>query len=250
VCAVITFRDLMDDAALLSLEHQIRLFDVVGLAAWSVDLDAARFELTAADQTVVTCTDVQLLGSAAPGPSSWLWAWANPVGYRDEVLLAANEARKFGEQHGIPELTTGEIPFDALPGSPEDPAVVASYMMEVTKAVTGRYTGYQGPVGGGTRAGFLIDHPDFRLPEPEGTRVSRVLQQGLTELSFQDQRRGVQSYGERREGLTVTHIDDDIVQINGPALTVDVKFNEQNLFTTMSLHIGDKRVPPRIVEAP
>lgn len=243
-----TFADLKDDAALLSLEHQLHLFDLLGLAAWSTNLDEARFELTSDDGTTVACTDVQLLGSAAPGPRSWLWSWANPTGYREDVLLAANEARKFGERHGIAELATAEVPFDALPGAPTDPAVVASYMMEATKAVTGRFTGYQGPVGGGTRAAFLIDHPDFRLPEPAGPRISRVLQQGLTELSFDDQRRGLVSYA-RRRGLEVAN-DGPVTQITGPGLTVDVRFTEQNLFSAMSVHMGDKRVPPQFFGGP
>jgi hypothetical protein len=242
---VITFAGLQDDAALLSLEHQLRLYDQVGLAAWATNLDEASFTLTRDDGTSVACTDVQLLGSAAPGPQSWLWAWANPSGYREEVLLAANEAREFGVQFGIAELATAEVPFDALPGAPTEPAVVASYMMEATKAVTGRFTGYQGPVGGGTRAAFLIDHPDFRLPEPEGPRISRVLQQGLAELRFHDQRRGVDSYA-RRRGLAVTH-DGPLTQIAGHGLTVEIRFNDQNLFSAMSVHMGDKRVPPQYI---
>jgi Family of unknown function (DUF6882) len=242
--SVITFADLKDDAALLSLEHQLRLYDLLGLASWYADLDEARFELTN-DDTTLTCTDVQLLGSAAPGPKSWLWSWANPTGYREDVLLAANEARQFGEQHGITELATAEVPFDALPGSPTDPAVVASYMMEATKAVTGRFTGYQGPVGGGTRAAFLIDHPDFHLQAPEGPRVSRLLQQGLAELSFHDQRRGVHSYAERRDGLDLAH-DGPLTHITGPGLTVDLRFGDRNLFSTMSVHMGDKRIPPQM----
>jgi hypothetical protein len=247
-CAVITFADLKDDAALLSLEHQLHLFDLLGLPSWSVNLEEARFELTTDDATV-TCTDVQLLGSAAPGPKSWLWSWANPTGYREDVLLAANAAREFGERHGIAELANAEVPFDALPGAPTDPAVVASYMMEATKAVTGRFTGYQGPVGRGTRAAFLIDHPDFRLPAPTGPRVSRVLQQGLAELSFDDQRRGVDSYAQRRDGLEVAH-DGPVTHISGPDLTVDVRFDEQNLFSAMSVHMGDARVPPELFGTP
>ncbi|MET0235822.1 MAG: DUF6882 domain-containing protein [Kibdelosporangium sp.] len=244
---MVTFAGLQDDAALLSFEHQLHLFDLLGLPAWSTNLDEARFELTTDDTTVV-CTDVQLLGSAAPGPKSWLWSWANPTGYREDVLLAANEARQFGERHGIPELAAAEVPFDALPGAPADPAVVASHMMEVTKAVTGRFTGYQGPVGGGTRAGFLIDHPDFRLPAPTGPRVSRVLQQGLMELSFHDQRRGVESYA-RRRGLDVAQ-NGPATRISGPDLTVDIRFDDQNRFSAMSVHMGDARVPPEVIGGP
>jgi hypothetical protein len=236
--AVPTFTDLQDDAALLSLEHQLRLVDVLGNPAWSTNLNEKRFDLTKDDGEVVTCTDMQLLGSAAPGPRSWLWAWANPTGYRDDVLIAANEARAFGERHGIPELANAEVPFAALPDSPAEPAQVASLMMEATKAVTGRFTGYQGPVGGGTRAGFLLDHPTFRLPAPEGPRVSRVLQQGLAELRFHDQRRGVDSYA-RRRGLTVGH-EGPRTHLTGPGFTVSIEFDEHNLFTKMSVQMSQK----------
>jgi hypothetical protein len=239
---MVTFADLNDDAALLSLEHQLHLVDLLGLPSWSTNLDEARFELTT-DGATVTCTDMQLLGTAAPGPQSWLWAWANPAGYREDILLAANEAREFGERHGIAELASAEVPFGALPGAPTDPAVVASYLMEATKAVTGRFTGYQGPVGGGTRAAFLIDHPDFRLQAPTGPRVNRVLQQGLSELSFNDQRRSVDSYARRRNGLDVAH-NGPITHITGPGVTVDLRFDERNVFSAMSVHMGDARVPP------
>lgn len=230
-----TFTELQDDAALLSLEHQLRFADVLGLPSWSANFDEARFDLTT-DGNTTTCTDMQVLGSAAPGPRSWLWAWANPAGYREDILVAANEARVYGEKHGIPELANGEVPFDALPGSPTEPAHVTALMMEATKAVTGRFTGYQGPVGGGTRVGFLLDHPDFRLPTPEGPRVSRVLQQGTAELFFHDQRRGVHSYAQRR-GLGLAYQADQ-TRLTGPGFTIDMRFNERNLFVAMTANFN------------
>ncbi|ONI90342.1 hypothetical protein ALI144C_03070 [Actinosynnema sp. ALI-1.44] len=230
---MITFTALQDDAALISLEYQLRLFDVVGLASWKMNLDEARFELTSPEDVVTSCTDVQMLGTAAPGPQSWLWAWANPAGYREDILRAANEAKQFGERHGVPELANAEVPFAALPGAPTDPAVVASLMMEATKAVTGRYTGYQGPVGGGTRAGFLLDHPDFRLPEPEFPRFSRVLQQGTAELTFHDQRRGIVSYAQRR-GLDVAH-NGQVTRISNADVSANIRFNERNQVVAMSI---------------
>jgi hypothetical protein len=228
----------MDDAALLSLEHQLRMIDLVGNAGWAMDLVEPRFDLIGEERTL-TCTDVQLLGSAAPGPQSWLWSWANPAGYRADVLSAALQARDFGEKHGVAELTEPEVPFASLPGSPAEPAVVASYMMEVTKAVTGRYSGYQGPAGNaGTRVGVLIGHPELRLPAPEGPRVTRVLQQGLAELSFGNQHRGVYAYASRRDGLEVEHTK-SAAKITGPgALTVDISFDDQDRFTAMSVHMG------------
>ncbi len=245
---MVTFRDLKDDAGLLSLEHQLHLYDVLGLASWWMDLEAGRFELSN-EHTTVACTDVQFLGTAAPGPQSWLWSWSDPSGYPERIMVAALQIKEFGDRHGIPELAIAEVPFSALPGAPTEPAVVASYMMEVTKAVSGRFTGYQGPVGGGTRAGMLIDHPDFRLSPPEAQRVARVLQQGLTELSFHDQRRAVDSYARRRPDLDLAH-DGDVTRITGPGLTVDVRFDDRNLFTAMSVQMGDGRIPPQMFTVP
>ncbi|ALG10724.1 DUF6882 domain-containing protein [Kibdelosporangium phytohabitans] len=238
---MISFTDLQDDAALMSLEYQLRLFDVVGLAAWKMNLDEARFELTSPDNVVTSCTDVQILGTSAPGPQSWLWVWADPSGYREDILRAANEARAFGERHGIPELTTPEVPFASLPGSPTDPVAAASLMMEATKAATGRYTGYAGEVGGGTRAGFLLDHPDFRLPEPEFPRFSRVLQQGTAELRFYNQRRGIVSYAQRR-GYDIAH-NGPVTRISCAAASANIRFDEQNRIVAMSINNESVRVP-------
>ncbi len=228
-----TFLELQDDAALLSFEHQLHLSETVGEHSWQTDLAEPRFSFIG--DHPLTCTSVHLLGSAAPGPKSWLWSWANPFGYRREVVELAEQVRDWGQRHGVPELATAEVPFDALPGSPTEPAHVASLMTEATKAVTGRWTGYQGPVGGGTRAGFLIEHPEFRLPPPEGPRVSRVLQQGLVDLRLYDHRRAFHSYATNR-GLTVDH-DDAQMRITGPAFTVTVRFNDQNLVTAMSANL-------------
>ncbi|MEV4319486.1 DUF6882 domain-containing protein [Actinocrispum sp. NPDC049592] len=245
---MVSFGELRDDAALLSLEHQLRLYDVLGLAAWWMDLEAGRFELSN-EQTTVACTDVQFLGTAAPGPQSWLWSWSDPSGYPERIMVAAQQVKEFGDRHGIPELATAEVPFSALPGAPTDPAVVASYMMEVTKAVSGRYTGYQGPVGGGTRAGMLIGHPDFHLPPPQGPRVARVVQQGLTELAIHDQRRALDTYARRRPGLGIVH-DGELARVTGPGLTIEVRFDDRNLFTAMSVQMGDARIPPQVFTAP
>jgi hypothetical protein len=225
-----TFLELQDDAALLSLEHQLQLIDTVGERDWETDLAEPRFSFTGASR--IDCTSVNLLGSAAPGPKSWLWSWANPFGYRREVLELAEQVRAFGEQHNIPEFTTPEVPFDAFPDAPTEPAQVVALIMEATKAATKRWTGYQGPVGGGTRAGFIIDHPQFQLSSPDRFRVNRVLQQGLAELRLGDHRRAFHSYATNR-GLDVEH-NGPLMQISGQDFEVAVRFNERNLVAAMT----------------
>ncbi|TDB97343.1 hypothetical protein E1267_39945 [Nonomuraea longispora] len=78
------------------------------------------------------------LGSAAPGPRSWLWAWANPSGFPPEVAAASATLRDFGQRHGIPELASAEVPFDALPRTPGEPAFAAAPLTEAAKAVLPR----------------------------------------------------------------------------------------------------------------
>ncbi len=195
------FTDLVDDAALLSLEHQIHLSEVVGEHNWQVDLKTPEFSFTG--EHPLTCTRMHLLGSAAPGPRSWLWAWANPSGFHPDASALSSSLGDWGRQNGVTLLGEAEVPFDALPGRPDDPNTHAGWLIEAAKALTGLYTHYTGPVGGGTRAAFLIEHPDFELPAPEPARVMRILQQGLAEQQLTDHRRALHSYAVRR-GLTAT----------------------------------------------
>lgn len=229
-----TFVDLQDDAALLSFEHQLHLSEIIGEHSWQVDLEVPRFAFTG--EHPVTATAMHLLGSAAPGPRSWLWAWANPTGYRQEVVWLSEQLRDFGKQYGIRELSEPEVPFDDLPGSPTEPAQVASLMMEAAKAVSQRWTGYQGPVGGGTRVGMLIEHPEFVLPAPEGPRVARVLQQGLMELRFNDHRRGFRAYAHNR-GLLLQE-NETRMHVEGPAFTATVEFDELQRVSNMRFKMG------------
>jgi hypothetical protein len=231
-----TFQELQDDAALLSFEHQLHLSEIVGDSAWETDLAEPRFSFTG--ERGLTCTKVHLIGSAAPGPKSWLWSWANPFNYRDDVIELARFVRDFGERHNIPELTNAEVPFDALPGSPTEPHVVASQMVEATKAIANRWTSYQGPVGGGTRAGFLIEHPEFALPPADGPRVVRILQEGLAGLQMYDQRRAFHAYAMAR-GVRVQH-NGPQMYLSGADFSVAVEFNQQNLVTNMSANMGGR----------
>ncbi|MGY0502092.1 DUF6882 domain-containing protein [Nocardia sp. FBN12] len=92
-----------------------QLADVAGDRGWSCDLTAGRFTLTG-DQPI-ECERMHLLGSAAPGPQSWLWSWGNPAGYPNSLTGLAQTVRDFGIRYGISELADAEVPFGALPGS-------------------------------------------------------------------------------------------------------------------------------------
>ncbi|WP_017592987.1 DUF6882 domain-containing protein [Nocardiopsis potens] len=221
----LTLANILDDAAFLSLEHQLHLEDVLGAHNWSVDLQEQRFAFDG--ERPLQCTRFHLLGSAAPGPGSWLWAWANSSIPGPVTELSAS-LRDFGAKYGIAELADAEIPFDGLPQAQGDPNLVASVFLEAAKAITGNWTSYTGDIGGGTRAAFLIEHPDFRLPAPEPARVMRVLQQGLGGLRLHDHRRALWSYAQRRGLSAAVAPEDGSFHFSFPGFTATVSFDELN----------------------
>lgn len=231
-----TFTELLDDAALLSFEHQLHLAEVLGEHSWRADLAEQVFEFTGDESR--TCTRFHLLGSAAPGPGSWLWGWANPAGYPAPLLGLGEYVRDFGRRHGIRELAEPEIPFDELPGSPTDPNLVAGMFVEAAKAAAGQWSSYSGEVGGGTWAAFLVEHPDFALPAPEPVGVLRVLRQSLTDLTLSDQRRAFHAYAVRR-GLAPTYdAGAALLTMSGPGLTATIHFGPNGRVEDISSSLG------------
>ncbi|HEY7598001.1 MAG TPA: hypothetical protein VH969_32995 [Actinophytocola sp.] len=217
-----TFTELLDDAALLSFEHQLHLADVLGDHSWHVDLARPAFDFTGA--TPRTCSRVHLLGSAAPGPGTWLWGWANPTDYPTAVIGLGEYVRDFGRRHAIPELAEPEVPFASLPGSPGDPHLVAGMFLEAAKAVSNVWTSYCGEVAGGTRAAFLLEHPDFALPPPDPARVTRILTETTAELELRDPRRALHSYAARRGLNPAFDPNGSRLTMSGPGLALTVHF--------------------------
>lgn len=217
---------LMDDAAILSLEHQFHLQDVLGEHNWRVDMNAPVFEFTFPSGETLTCENFHFLGSAAPGPASWMWAWANPSGFPEGLTRLAGSVHDLGERHGVAELTSAEVPFGDLPGAPDMPHDAVGPPTEAAKVLTGRWTSYNGEVGGGTRASFLVEHPAFRLPAPAPARIVGLLQQAVSGLPLTDHRRAVYTYGHLR-GLDPAFGDDGArLTLSAEDLALTVSFDE------------------------
>ncbi|WP_228812079.1 MULTISPECIES: DUF6882 domain-containing protein [Nocardia] len=229
------FVNLLDDAAFLSLEHQLHLADVLGEHSWQVNLQTRSFTFDT-ERGSVECTDFHFLGTAAPGPSSWLWSWANRSGFPESVAALAASVRKFGVEHEISELSVPELPFDTLPFDQPEPYQVAAVLTEAAKAVTAHWTGYQGPAGDdGTRAAFLVDHPDFRLPPAEGARIMRTLTEGLSGLALYDQRRALNSYLALRGLNPVFSADESQLIVDSPVLAGTIGFDEHGVAASLEL---------------
>lgn len=152
---------LADRAALFTALRQDALSaaaDALGEHRWDADMAAGTLTFTAnADPSRQLVTRAHLIATIAPGPRSMLWAWAHPQG--DPQGVAA-QLQAYGAEHGIVELTTPEVPFPADAAADEDWIAQAAHVVGgVAVELTGRAPYYSAPVGGGTRAVFLLDAP-------------------------------------------------------------------------------------------
>jgi hypothetical protein len=220
----LTLDAIVDDAAFLSLEHQLHLADLaeqLGEHRWDVDLNSRVLTLTGQHTLHTT---VHLLGTASESAGSWLWGWANPSGFSPEVTETSARVAEFGRGHGIPELAGEEVPLLADTGA---------RLTDAAKAITGHWTSYSGEVGPGTRAYFLIDAPELALPAPSTPRTLRVVAESLGLGLVSDHRRALASYG-RLRGLSATNGDDATTRMLLPDGDVAVSFDHLGRIANLS----------------
>jgi hypothetical protein len=109
---MVTFLDLYEQHAATTFEKQQALLEEIGDTSWQFSLD---------DGTITfggTRTfPIQILGTEADRPQTWLWGWANAASQIPPALLAcANGLRALGQREGIAALTTPEISLEELDG--------------------------------------------------------------------------------------------------------------------------------------
>jgi hypothetical protein len=182
------FSRLVDLGAFLALEHQLHFQDVLGDPTFSADPveGSLRFE-----GSIAIDTQLHLVGTAAPGPGTWLWSWANPTGFPAPVSQLARRLRSFGEEHGVPEFTE---PERALDGE----ATWRRIGIAAGMALRSPRTVYPGPIEGGTVVLLLVEHPALELPAPSFGRTLRVLQEGVATTSIRSHSAALARYVEDR----------------------------------------------------
>ncbi|WP_217183097.1 DUF6882 domain-containing protein [Streptomyces sp. AC495_CC817] len=181
---------LADRSALFTALRQDALVsatDELGPHRWDADMTAGTITFTAeADAERRLVTTAHLIATIAPGPRSLLWAWAHPQGDAQGV---AGQLRAYGAEHGISELSEPELAFPAdASGDDEWIAAAAHTIGGVAVEITGRAPYYSAPVGGGTRAVFLLDAP---LPAPTVASAVPTLPRILSGLALPDARTSV-----------------------------------------------------------
>lgn len=179
---------LVDRAAILSTEQQLHLSALHADDSWSIDAATQVFTFTAADDSVLTVR-AHLLGSAAPGPMSWLWAWVNSNGFPEAFFARSVDVRARGTADSVPELTTDELPLTE--GLPLRLTIAA-------KAITGLTAHYSPPVGGGTRIWLLLEDDRLALPAPTVLRTMEALRATLDTVLLTDPMAALEAYAEQR----------------------------------------------------
>ena len=221
-----TLTDVLDDGAFISLERQRRLAELVGAEGpygqrWDVDLTVGVLSFTGRDGTLETPAHV--IGSAAPGPGTWMWAWHNVNDFPDAAVARAAQVRDFGTRFALPELTTAEVP---LRGEPRQDAV--EYAV-VAGLVAGGLPHYTAAVGGSTIVAFVVDEPRAALPEPSVATAATVISEALGNGAVVDHRRALAAYAELRGlGLEASGPDAVLVAADG---RLTVRFDELGRIT-------------------
>src|SRR5690606_13668297 len=104
---------------------------------WDADLEAGTLTFASSDDPDRTMiATARLLASIAPGPRSLMWSWALPQGDRSGVT---ERLRAYGDEHGISELTDGEVAFHDDTGDD-----LEEWMSALAQAVGGAAVGITG----------------------------------------------------------------------------------------------------------
>jgi hypothetical protein len=176
---------LFDSYVLGSAEQQEHAQEVVGGRPFSADLTRGVVGFEPGLEV-----RAELIGTEAAEPGSWMWSWANPSGFPENVTGAARHARGYGEQHGVAELTTAELPLDA--------SAIGYRMTVVTCGLAGGYAYYPAEAAPGTTAYLLLDHPSLALPPVQLPRVLTVLTAVAASGQVSDWRRALHTYASQR----------------------------------------------------
>lgn len=134
---------------------------------------------------------IHFIGSAAPGPNSWMWGWNNVNNFPAAVVEKAGQVRDFGQRFGIAELTSAEVPL------PTDPKTFATGLGAAASLICG-LPFWLLDAGRGTVGALLLESPAFAGGAASAIRASTVIPE-VAELGLvSDWSRALRSYATYR----------------------------------------------------
>ncbi|SFQ16886.1 hypothetical protein SAMN05216567_111258 [Variovorax sp. OK605] len=181
-----TFQDHFADHAASSFARQIALGDVIGERPWGIDMQKGLLRF--GDDLEYP---VQLLGTHAFEPRTWLWVWANTQSNLPPQLTeAALRIRQLGEAQAVEALTQPSLQLDDI----------TDHMIAMTcSGLEGGRCYYRAPYDGGALFVLLDDVPAEVLAPVSLPRVNTVLMEVISQFDV-DHRRMVASFL-RQQGL-------------------------------------------------
>ncbi|WBU37996.1 DUF6882 domain-containing protein [Homoserinibacter sp. YIM 151385] len=178
------FTKLVDVGALLAHEHQVHLQERITEHTFQFDMTAGSI---AFQGPAPFAARMQILGSAASEPGTWLWSWANPASQIPVQLTATSRMlQQYGQQHEVPEFAEQELPLG------EDTwqrLAVASVM-----AAREPRTTFPAPAGNGTIVLTTLDSPELELPRPSVTRTVRIISEAFATIRIESHAAAVARY--------------------------------------------------------
>ncbi len=157
-------RNLVESGAGSALARQLALADFLGSHEWNVNTQTGRADFGKKQEH-----RIQFVGTESEHTGTWMWAWANTASGLPEELCEASQAiRRHGVQHGIKELSEGQLPLQDLNGH---------LLCMAGAALSGGHPYYRGPYDGGALYFYVLDLPDVIQAQVDVPRAVTVIQQ-------------------------------------------------------------------------
>ncbi len=111
-------------------EHLRQTFGLASYERWDWDGERGTIVFSSGGIPRVIATG-QLVGSVSRKTGTWLWAWSNP-GIETRLRRDLDEVRRYGEVHGIWQLTTAK--WEANESDGWEMTSIAAYVLQAKGA--------------------------------------------------------------------------------------------------------------------
>mgnify|MGYP001214777150 CR=1 FL=1 len=220
---------LFDRYALVALDRQLRLEELVGELDWTFNLQSGL--LSFGDRF---CWRAEVLGTESDATQTWLWAWANQASnIPSELLEAVSAVRGWGFVHKIPELLEPKLPLGEING--HCLAMIGSGIWRANAY-------YRAPYDAGA-AFLLIKDSNFpRNDDSPSARLATVFPQAISAISINNHRSALQGYLEAHMLKGQEEGDRLVVLENGQPL-MSATFDEHDRLVRLEATLKRQAMP-------
>ncbi|MDO5701122.1 MAG: hypothetical protein Q4P36_06595 [Bowdeniella nasicola] len=224
-----TLDDLVNRAAFVSAEAQLKLEEVVGSSSWTVDF-SDQPTLTWGEQPSAIIMTPSLIGTVSTKAGTWHWGWDNINDFPEAVVADAKRVKAKARE--IAEVQTAELALEGVPHLPVQLILAA-------KAITGTWAHYAASAGPATDVWMLLDAQELKLGEPSALKVGPVIAQALSTAPVTDHGAALRYYAELR-GFRVKEDGAQVILFASDGHAIVTFENEQ--IVDINLELGAKGV--------